>query len=120
MRISDWSSDVCSSDLAAWSRSGPRRGSPNGYPPEHAPVFHRHPGLDPGSRLTFRSQSMPQKAGSRIKSGMTKEGQCLHPIPKDRKSTRLNPVTHAQPVCRLLLEKKKHNTYNTHTRTPVY
>src|SRR3546814_2706385 len=25
---------------------------------------------------------MPQKAGSRIKSGMTKEGQCLPPIPK--------------------------------------
>src|SRR3546814_10195534 len=27
--------------------------------------------------------------------------------PEDRKSTRLNPVTNAQLVCRLLLEKKK-------------
>src|SRR3546814_8797044 len=28
----------------------------------------------------------------------------------DRKSTRLNPVTNAHLVCRLLLEKKKHST----------
>src|SRR3546814_8503115 len=28
--------------------------------------------------------------------------------PADRKSTRLNPVTNAHLVCRLLLEKKKH------------
>src|SRR3546814_7921164 len=28
----------------------------------------------------------------------------------DRKSTRLNPVTNAHLVCRLLLEKKKQNT----------
>src|SRR3546814_9858659 len=31
---------------------------------------------------------------------------------EDRKSTRLTPVTNAQPVCRLLLENKKKNTTN--------
>src|SRR3546814_6896225 len=35
------------------------------------------------------------------------------PIHSDRKSTRLNPVTNAHLVCRLLLEKKKiHNKYS--------
>src|SRR3546814_8612981 len=38
---------------------------------------------------------------------------------RDRKSTRLNPVTNAQLVCRLLLEKKKHkiNTLDYITNT---
>src|SRR3546814_5215458 len=44
----------------------------------------------------------------------------------DRKSTRLNSVTNAHLVCRLLLEKKKHTTKktksirNNHTRTHSY
>src|SRR3546814_8270499 len=33
----------------------------------------------------------------------------------DRKSTRLNPVTNANLVCRLLLEKKKNNHRETKT-----
>src|SRR3546814_5282845 len=32
---------------------------------------------------------------------------------RDRKSTRLNPVTNAHLVCRLLLEKNKNNIQNT-------
>src|SRR3546814_6829880 len=36
-------------------------------------------------------------------------GQSSH-LPLDRKSTRLNSVTNAHLVCRLLLEKKKKNT----------
>src|SRR3546814_8839039 len=39
--------------------------------------------------------------------------QCYAP---DRKSTRLNPVTNAHLVCRLLLENKK-NTKATHQKT---
>src|SRR3546814_5513353 len=35
----------------------------------------------------------------------------------DRKSTRLNPVTNAHLVCRLLLEKKKTPGHSTHKRT---
>src|SRR3546814_7909454 len=36
---------------------------------------------------------------------------------EDRKSTRLNPVTNAHLVCRLLLEKKKTKTTIQHKRT---
>src|SRR3546814_5660483 len=35
----------------------------------------------------------------------------------DRKSTRLNPVTNAHLVCRLLLEKKKNKNNQTYTTT---
>src|SRR3546814_10528787 len=34
----------------------------------------------------------------------------------DRKSTRLNPVTNAHLVCRLLLEKKKKNKKHNHDK----
>src|SRR3546814_9411834 len=34
-------------------------------------------------------------------------------VAADRKSTRLNPVTNAHLVCRLLLEKKKDNNHRT-------
>src|SRR3546814_1430207 len=37
----------------------------------------------------------------------------------DRKSTRLNPVTNAHLVCRLLLEKKNKYSKNNHKSTPL-
>src|SRR3546814_1614827 len=40
-------------------------------------------------------------------------GVGLDEVGQDRKSTRLNPVTNAHLVCRLLLEKKKKKHYNT-------
>src|SRR3546814_2668295 len=39
---------------------------------------------------------------------------------KDRKSTRLNPVTNAHLVCRLLLEKQKKNIHTVRTTTEPY
>src|SRR3546814_7859177 len=40
-------------------------------------------------------------------------------VAEDRKSTRLNPVTNAHLVCRLLLEKKKNkNILSKHIETP--
>src|SRR3546814_5327130 len=50
------------------------------------------------------------RAGGRGRAGRTADGG-------DRKSTRLNPVTNAHLVCRLLLEKKNTSsgqTKNTH------
>src|SRR3546814_10698306 len=38
---------------------------------------------------------------------------CVAESRSDRKSTRLNSVTNAHLVCRLLLEKKKTNNHNT-------
>src|SRR3546814_9238065 len=49
------------------------------------------------------------------RSGIRRGGTCVFletwhiDIEEDRKSTRLNPVTNAHLVCRLLLEKKKTN-----------
>src|SRR3546814_12174418 len=55
MRISDWSSDVCSSDLIAggfrlrWSISRAKVGF--GVVSGRYSIYLRHPGLDPGSRF---------------------------------------------------------------------
>src|SRR3546814_9759997 len=44
--------------------------------------------------------------------------RCRRPRQSDRKSTRLNPVTNAHLVCRLLLEKKnKNNKQETESTT---
>src|SRR3546814_1298221 len=87
MRISDWSSDVCSSDL--------------GWPPRSD-----HDLLESSDHEFFagwlsvhqRDSSVPCRR--RGAAGSLREAL-------DRKSTRLNPVTNAHLVCRLLLEKKK-------------
>src|SRR3546814_15284479 len=58
MRISDWSSDVCSSDLSAARRppAGPRRGCIAGVA---RPVLHPEPAgpVDPGSGGRGRTRS---------------------------------------------------------------
>src|SRR3546814_2605259 len=60
------------------------------------------PVFDPsGSRLYFSSQRGPAPVGTGITFEVT------GPF-RDRKSTRLTPVTNAHLVCRLLLEKKKY------------
>src|SRR3546814_6745858 len=81
MRISDWSSDVCSSDLVAIAThrllasevmealipgSTSAEGVEEAHPRQHAPVSIR--GLTPGIAYNL--------------------GDCCHPV--DRKSTRLN------------------------------
>src|SRR3546814_19080047 len=70
MRISDWSSDVCSSDLRA-------RRSPAGLftcgEIENRRIFHRHPGPEPGP-AGYRKRPMTRKTGPRIRSGMTTVG----------------------------------------------
>src|SRR3546814_4697105 len=109
MRISDWSSDVFSSDLggpgdlhgldhAAWGRAGT--------------VVAVAPSLQeegikcaaaPRASFTGRRRTGTGPATPRRRSASTR------PPPRtDRKSTRLNSVTNAQLVCRLLHEKKKH------------
>src|SRR3546814_8284323 len=53
MRISDWSSDVCSSDLQAWKQAGDilQRGKHAGPPPEAA----RRPLLSPAGKACLPS-----------------------------------------------------------------
>src|SRR3546814_9432950 len=102
MRISDWSSDVCSSDLIGVEAA------------VHIVV------VDVRDRLArcvvfvgvegvvvFAAADIPalEEGGE----GLGGIAGAHRPGPmRDRKSTRLNPVTNAQLVCRLLLEKKKY------------
>src|SRR3546814_5685328 len=98
MRISDWSSDVCSSDLPstnavsvrafeqAFAHADDSRAMPVPYLVKE--------GLDyPG---------MPTRYGTRA-------------LAEDRKSTRLNSITNAHLVCRLLLEKKNQHKPASHS-----
>src|SRR3546814_2217525 len=113
MRISDWSSDVCSSDLSSTSVfvSGTRA---NGAVINSGPTSTTstqtasRPWLRPGGDVVSRNE------GSLCASLIN------FTLFSDRKSTRLNPVTNAQLVCRLLLEKKTQHTVTTlinqHTR----
>src|SRR3546814_17144609 len=62
MRISDWSSDVCSSDLTGdWDRGACSRGEP-GMPARHA-ILPQEPLGDDGQRLApFLDAPLPQGA----------------------------------------------------------
>src|SRR3546814_2716278 len=124
MRISDWSSDVCSSDLP-----GCRRNPHYAWPSisiAYSPIRHSR-NLRP-ERCCWRSgcNRLPVPPSTRVERPLAASRRAMHlrvlrrrSAPrtygrqKDRKSTRLNPVTNAHLVCRLLLEKKKH--YNTHS-----
>src|SRR3546814_6616894 len=102
MRISDWSSDVCSSDLTATRLHDLKRRlhatffQPVLQPRQIAVDHWLHVGIKPRDH----------RALILAKSGVhfVRHGQGQRRI--DRKSTRLNSVTNAHLVCRLLLDKK--------------
>src|SRR3546814_10810787 len=101
MRISDWSSDV--SLPISPTRNSKAHGA-SGQKKARA-----------GSIFSFRANSPPAKPSiicTAIAPGRTINEQ---PRYRDRKSTRLTPVTNAHLVCRLLLEKKtkKQNRNNS-------
>src|SRR3546814_3897731 len=101
MRISDWSSDVCSSDLAALILRDL--------------VFIGGEDLgDLGLDRTGVARLLQSLAIDDHARGVAAFEHLL-----DRKSTRLTPVTNAHLVCRLLLEKKKNKT-TTQLRTTLH
>src|SRR3546814_9710953 len=124
MRISDWSSDVCSSDLP--HRLGRAVGA------DHRPDRQRLPGAVPGGRAdepeavgavgacpAADRQPWPagRAGGAVLRAGVPHHGPRLRRGGEDRKSTRLNSVTNAHLVCRLLLEnknKKRHKKTSIH------
>src|SRR3546814_9314008 len=87
MRISDWSSDVCSSDLTMRCSSGAASTGSLSWNSIH--------------RGRLPSESGPAERAFPHST----RGQGLERL--DRKSTRLTPVTNAHLVCRRLLEEKK-------------
>src|SRR3546814_6989543 len=111
MRISDWSSDVCSSDLLVVKAQRLRR-----------PAGDRQIAL-PADPLDLESRAQPVVAADVIAAHEGAVGRDAARIAEDRKSTRRTPVTNAHIVCRLLLEKKNQQqiTPTQHTyRTSLY
>src|SRR3546814_10719476 len=98
MRISDWSSDVCSSDLSA---SPPRdRGiRPSGSVSRCSqPHLHQFP--KPG-----QCRRVERFLTCRTREGLGNEG-LQHQLLEIARAPVWTPVTNAHLVCRLLLEKK--------------
>src|SRR3546814_5451280 len=108
MRISDWSSDVCSSDLGN-SLCGPSRATMLTGRQSNAHGFTQN-----GQHFDNSSWVWPRALAQAGYTTAMFGKWHINGTPKgigfddwkDRKSTRLNPVTNAHLVCRLLLEKK--------------
>src|SRR3546814_7328189 len=115
MRISDWSSDVCSSDLA---RTRPRRlgaaaadvsRSRDPGPPNLDPEPSR-PRASPPGGARARTAAARRRAG---------DGQRqLHPRSQIGREHVRTPVTNAPLVCRILLEQN--NIYSPTTFIYMY
>src|SRR3546814_8510382 len=118
MRISDWSSDVCSSDLRRCfdflASNADARLQVNDWPeqsgqdgkrdkaPEFGSAWHERPALgkiNASRQLAPRLRQLDDRQGFRQDS----EGQRVEEY---RMSIRLPPVTNAHFVCRLMFEKK--------------
>src|SRR3546814_10220327 len=101
MRISDWSSDVCSSDLLFVSALRPGQGLwPDDKWPDRNPLFEDDPDTD----------DLDDFNPNRIfTSKRLKPGEYFYDIKIGRAHV-CTPVTNAHLVCRLLLEKKKTHT----------
>src|SRR3546814_9735805 len=99
MRISDWSSDVCSSDLRVFAWSEYRR---TAYPGSPGAGRHRRRRLGAGAAVPLPGHA---RAGGAVAGG----GAAVRVAPARRSEehTSETPVTNAHLVCRLLLEKKQ-------------
>src|SRR3546814_3786535 len=118
MRISDWSSDVCSSDLKSLLIDFLSRVRFAQFDGRTRSVF---------CESTFFGRFRPCRfAGSAERTlpqrKLNDSSNTQHPGSKkiDRKSTRLDSVTNAHLVCRLLLDKKKNTMTNDDRRSHSY
>src|SRR3546814_4122631 len=113
----DWSSDVCSSDLDNFLIRNHGHAVADGI--QAVEIMGHHHDSKPQRVAQRPYQLVKFGGGDRVeaRSGFVKEQQFWieRQGPRyaytfshsDRKSTRLNPVTNAHLVCRLLLYKKK-------------
>src|SRR3546814_2936457 len=121
MRISDWSSDVCSSDLeqraeliALAPQSDDQHATRIGVLRERREQRARMAEIVAKLRTTEgvleRMDAVDAPRMARARDPRDARGEVADAADgrQDRKSTRLNSVTNAQLVCRLPLEKKKH------------
>src|SRR3546814_9791967 len=110
MRISDWSSDVCSSDLAGCIPEG--KAFPKLISSFWNCVQQQLRCGDPGSARDNKPRRT-EPAQPKLRSTQSRRFPLSTPNPQDRKSTRLTPVTNAQFLCRLLLAKTQTNNLRT-------
>src|SRR3546814_5783005 len=103
MRISDWSSDVCSSDLAAGHRSSPIGRSGRGPRRQCAPAPRPRPaGQPPGSRPP--AAGFPHKAWTgRLRAGLLPWFSCLHSLLSPASSSSMKRRAKQAPLPILLL-----------------
>src|SRR3546814_10802847 len=123
MRISDGSSDVCSSDLPCCRQGETRLRVARAIGAERFELVAEISGGAADAERAIDAKA-GGGAGRRHRAGqpLVEEGLQFVQLRRldrqagrhgmtaaieDRKSTRLTPVTNAQHVCRLLLEKKK-------------
>src|SRR3546814_3579854 len=112
MRISDWSSDVCSSDLVlVLALADNRCDALEGFYVGDKYVPFAGDGAVAGYNGQLSVWWRPGTENQTVPAVLTANG----PGWTDRKSTRLTPVTNAHLVCRLLLEKKKITQHIRHT-----
>src|SRR3546814_9448807 len=104
MRISDWSSDVCSSDLHRGQRADPRLAGEARYLCPSRPPGCRSPGLAANAPAPARRGAGEADPRRQPQSGQG-PGNAVAEIGRAHVCT---PVTHAQLVCRLLLETLKY------------
>src|SRR3546814_3282753 len=109
MRISDWSADVCSSDLASCELWGLLKRTDEKYVTERA---YENPKFVEDLVRDVAVQLQGVSAIQRFRV-VAENFESIHNhsayavVEGDRKSTRLNAVTNAHLVCGLLLEQKK-------------
>src|SRR3546814_8640850 len=116
MGISDWSSDVCSSDLNPVCLGKSRAKQTQFCDTERGQVMTV---LLHGD-AAFAGQGVVAECFALSELRGYRTGGTIHIIVNnqiDRKSTRLNSVTNAHLVCRLLLEKKKKKTKTDNDKT---
>src|SRR3546814_3784371 len=107
MRISDWSSDVCSSDLNQFRPIGDR-GQLSALRDRYEIPSGRYL-IGSFQRDSVASDLVSPKLvkGPDVFCEIIRQAMDLGAPVRDRKSTRLTPVTNAHSECRLLLAKKK-------------
>src|SRR3546814_5403072 len=114
MRISDWSSDVCSSDLISATGNQAGRLLVAFEDVTEARLLERHKDIL-AAELSHRIKNSLQIIASFVHFELRDAPEpCIEgyqSMEPDRKSTRLNSVTNAHIVCRLLLEKQKKDEY---------
>src|SRR3546814_7129990 len=107
MRISDWSSDVCSSDLSEHEKHiglfrSDRVGSAHrDFHARRIEIVLQRVAVDQEIKLAGTDAEIVEQGVALGRRAIAGDLQAL----RDRKSTRLNSVTNAHLVCRLLLEK---------------